>query len=96
MDKVEKAAPLTLRQQKVLSALQGGIRTWDELRALTKLSEEGLGFTIGELLDLRRIWTGQKDDVRIYGIERRLGLVPRFGSPQRRVTDLQQNMGGAR
>lgn len=92
MNKVEQSPPLTLRQEKVLNALQGGARTWDELRTMTKISEEGLGFTIGELLDLRKIWTGQKGDVRIYGIERRLGLIPRFGHPQRRATDFKPNV----
>lgn len=96
MDNVGHGASLTLRQEKVLRVLQGGIRTWDELRALTKISEEGLGFTIGELLDLRKIWTGQKDEVRVYGVERRRGLIPRFGHPQRRATDFQRNAGGAR
>ena len=66
------------RRQKVLAQLEGGARTWDELRALTKVSDESLGFAIGELLDLRKIWTGQRGDNRIYGIERRMGLVPRF------------------
>ena len=66
------------RRQKVLNILEGGARTWDELRALTKVSDDNLGFAIGELLDLRKIWTGQRGDDRVYGIERRAGLVPRF------------------
>ncbi len=85
---VTQAEQLTLRQEKVLDALRSGARSWDELRQLTKINEEGLGFVIGELLDLRKIWTGQKEDVRIYGIEKRQGLVPRFGHPQRRASDL--------
>jgi len=75
------------RRQKVLAQLEGGSRTWDELRALTKVSDEGLGFAIGELLDLRKIWTGQRGDERVYGIERRAGLVPRFAH-SRRAGDL--------
>ena len=62
------------RRQKVLAQLEGGARTWDELRALTKVSDESLGLAIGELLDLRQIWTGRSGDVRVYGIERRTGL----------------------
>lgn len=89
MGKADQIAPTTLRQERVLNALQTGARTWDELRQVTKISEEGLGFTIGELLDLRKIWTAQRGDVRIYGIEKRSGLVPRFGHPQRRATDLR-------
>lgn len=92
MAEAEQSAPLTLRQEKILAALQGVVLTWDELRAVTKMSEEGLGFAIGELLDLRKIWTGQRDEVRVYGIERRTGLVPRFGHPQRRAADFQQNV----
>ncbi len=92
----EEALVMTTRQQKVLDALKEGIRTWNELRELTSINDENLGFSISELLDMRKIWTGQKDDVRVYGIERRIGLVPRFGHPQRRTTDLPQNIGGVR
>jgi hypothetical protein len=77
----------TLRQQRILHALQDGVRTWDELRKLTKLNDDGLGFTIGELLNGRKIWTEERADVRVYGLERRIGLVPRF-HPQRRASDL--------
>jgi hypothetical protein len=89
MAKVEQLTPLTLRQEKVIGALRDGARTWDELRALTKISEEGLGFALSDLLDLRKIWTGHRGEVRIYGIERRTDLVPRFGHQQRRSTDLR-------
>ena len=88
MAKPEQATVINLRQQKILDALRDGARTWDELRAATKLKEEGLGFVLGELLDLRKIWTETRGDVRVYGIERRTGLVPRFGHPQRRATDM--------
>lgn len=76
-----------LRQRKVLDALGDGVRTWDELRALTKISDDRLGFTLGELLDLRKIWTAVRSGVRMYGIERRTGLVPRFANVQRRASD---------
>lgn len=77
MSEAEQATPLTLRQQKVLDQLQKGIRTWDQLRALIKINNEVLGFTIGALLNQRKIWTAHKNDVRVYGLERRTGLVPR-------------------
>jgi hypothetical protein len=76
-----------LRRQKVLEVLREGVRTWDEIRALTKINEEHLGYVIGELLDLRQIWTLVKGDTRVYGIERRLGLVPRFANVHRRASD---------
>ena len=76
---------MTDRRQKVLAHLEGGARTWDELRALTKVSDDNLGFAIGELLDLRKIWTGRRGDERVYGIERRTGLVPRFAHEPRRA-----------
>ena len=87
MPRTEQPPTMTLGQQKVLDALRDGARTWDEIRELTKINDERLGFTLGELLDLRKIWTGQKGDVRVYGIERRTGLAPRFGHPLRRSTD---------
>ena len=91
MSKPEKATVATLivtsRQQKVLDQLQVGARTWDDLRGLTKINDDNLGFTIGELLQLRKIWTLQKGDIRVYGIERRRGLTPRGAHEARRVSD---------
>jgi hypothetical protein len=83
----EQVAGGTLRQQKVLEQLRDSESTWDQLRQRTKINEDNLGLTIWELLTLRRIWTVQRDGVRVYGIERRKGLVPRFGREGRRTTD---------
>jgi hypothetical protein len=76
-------------QQRVLDALQAKPYSWDELRAATKLSEDSLGLVIGVLLDARKIWTvdQKQSDLRMYGIERRLGLAPRF-QEHRRASDL--------
>jgi predicted acyltransferase len=87
MSEAEQATGTTLRQQKVLDLLQEGVRTWDQLRALTKINDDNLGFTIGELLNMRKIWTMQRSEVRVYGIERRIGLVSRFAHEQRRASD---------
>lgn len=87
MSALEQPAVKTPRQQKVLDALGGGVRTWEQLRALTKISDDQLGFVLGELLDLRKIWTEERSGVRFYGIERRSGLVPRFAHPARRAGD---------
>lgn len=76
-----------LRQQRLVEALQNGARTWDELRAALKINDDNLGFTLSELLDQRKIWTAEREGVRIYAIERRMGLVPRFQHPQRRAED---------
>lgn len=89
MAKPERATIESLRQQKVLDALRNGIRTWDGLRALTKLNDDHLGLALGELLDLRKIWTGERDGVRVYGIENRAGLAPRFTHPRRRAGDME-------
>ena len=67
--------------------MQDSIRTWDDLKGVTKVNDERLGFTLGELLDLRKIWTAQRNETRVYGIEKRTGLVPRFTYAQRRSTD---------
>jgi hypothetical protein len=87
MNMPEQATVLTFRQQQVLDQLQGGVRTWDELRKLVKISDDGLGLTIGALLDKRKIWAEHKNDVRFYGLERRAGLAPRFSNPRRRSSD---------
>ncbi len=76
-------------RERLLDALQDGILTWDALKAVTKINDERLGFALGELLNLRKIWTAQKNDTRVYGIEKRTGLVPRFTYAQRRSTDRQ-------
>lgn len=73
--------------ERILSAVTGGARTWDELQALTRLKAEPLGFALGELFDARKIWTEERDGVRVYGLERRTGLTPRFPHPQRRSAD---------
>jgi hypothetical protein len=87
MSQPEQTTVVTFRLQKVLDQLQGGARTWEQLRALTKFNDDILGLTILELLNLRKIWATQKNDVRVYGLERRIGLVPRFSHPERRSTD---------
>ena len=86
MSEPQQGAFTPLRHQKVLDALQDGARTWDELRASTGINDDRLGTTIGELLDLRKIWTEARGEVRVYGIERR-ALVPRFANVQRRAND---------
>jgi hypothetical protein len=90
MAKSEQLTVTASRQQKILELLQGRVRTWDELRAATKMNDDNLGFMIGELLNQRKIWTTQKDDIRVYGIERRTGLVPRFANMQRRASDVRR------
>ncbi len=87
MSEPEQATDTALREQKILDQLQEGVRTWDQLRALLKINNDILGFMIGALLNQRKIWTAQKNDVRVYGLERRTGLLPRFSYPQRRFTD---------
>lgn len=74
-------------RQRILKVLEDGALRWNDLKKLANLSDESLGYTLGELLDLRQIWTVEKNDVRIYGIERRLGLVPRYHHGNRRSTD---------
>lgn len=76
-----------MRQQKVLDQLQDGARTWDQIRAPTKINDDNLGYTILELMNQRKIWTAQENGVRFYGLERRTGLAPRFSHPERRSAD---------
>lgn len=78
---------LTRPQELVLKALREGVRTWGELKDLTRLNDERLGSTLSELFDLRKIWTLDKGDSRIYGLERRTDRVPRFPHPRLRSTD---------
>lgn len=82
-----KQIRLSFSQQRVLDALNRSISTWDELRAQTKINEEQLGLGLNELLNLRKIWTGYRGDERVYGIERRIGSVPRLTYEQRRESD---------
>lgn len=74
-------------QQRVLAALRDQARTWDDLKPLVKLNDEQLGMTLGKLLNDRLIWTAQQGEHRIYGLEKRLGLVPRGLHQRRRATD---------
>ena len=72
---------------RVLKAVKEGVRTWEELEKLTNLKSERLGVALSELFDLRKIWTAQRGGTRVYGMERRSGLAPRYPPPQRRSTD---------
>jgi hypothetical protein len=83
----EQATVTTLRQQEILNELQEGERTWTQLRDLMKVSDDILGFMLGALLNRRKIWTTQRNEVRVYGLERRDGLVTRYSYTQRRSTD---------
>ena len=76
-----------LSSERVLKAIEGGARTWEALQKETRLNDERLGFALVELFELRKIWTGQKNGERVYGIERRKGLAPRITHPLRRSTD---------
>ena len=76
MAKLAQTRVDTVRREKLRAALDGGARTWAELRLLTKLNDDWLGLTIGELLDARRIWTQARGEVRYYGLELRAGLIP--------------------
>jgi hypothetical protein len=88
MSEPEQATISTSRQQKILEHLEVRARTWSDLRSLTKINDDALGLIIGELLSLRKIWTIERNEVRVYGIERRTGLVPRFAHERRRADDL--------
>lgn len=74
-------------QQKVLAALRAGERTWDELKAAAELNDDRLGLTLVSLLNDRLIWTAERAGRRVYGLERRTGLVPRGAHQRRRATD---------
>lgn len=89
MSKAERTTGPSSRHQKIMEALRDGALSWEQLRALTKINDEGLGFTIGELLNMRKIWTAHRGETRVYGIERRVGLVPRFANLKRRADDLR-------
>jgi hypothetical protein len=78
---------LTRPQELVLKALQGGVRSWGELREITRLSDDRLGTTLAQLFDLRKIWTRDTGETRVYGVERRTDRVPRFPHPLMRATD---------
>ncbi len=66
------------RLEIIVNALESGPLTWDELRKRIKVNDEHLGLRLGELLDLRKIWTERKGDVRLYGVERRTDIAPRM------------------
>jgi hypothetical protein len=78
-------------QQRILSLLKDDVCTWETLKNLGNVNDEGLGFTLGELLGLRQIWTEiwtiEENDIRVYGLERRKGLLPRASYQSRRAAD---------
>ncbi len=90
MNSIKKAAKKSAAppQKRVLDALRDdSILTWDALKGAANANDDALGYILGELLDLRKIWTADRNGLRIYGIERRKGRVPRFFNTGRRSTD---------
>lgn len=57
-------------QLRVLDALRGGERTWQELQAVTDFNNDYLGILLGELLGRRMVRTGHRDEVRVYWLPR--------------------------
>lgn len=72
----------TSQREKILNALHNGFHTWADIKELTKINDDRLGLTLCELLSMRKIWTAQRDGVRVYGIEIKRGLGPRFIPPE--------------
>src|ERR1700759_5447663 len=70
------------QREKILDALHAGFRTWADIKELTRIKDDCLGLTLCELLSLRKIWTAQRNGVRVYGIENKRGLTPRIVIPQ--------------
>jgi len=76
------------QHEKILNALQKGFRTWADIKELTKINDDRLGLTLCELLNLKKIWTAQRNGVRVYGIESKRELAPRFISPRPHPGDI--------
>lgn len=56
--------------QRVLDVIASRLCSWDELRAATDLTDDGLGRVLADLFAERKIWTGHQGEVRIYGLVR--------------------------
>jgi hypothetical protein len=85
---------MTDHEQIVLDDLRGGTRTQVQLLAALnnnpariKFNFDKLGAILLPLLGRRQIWTRSSGDDRIYGLEKRLGVVPRATSVHRRYDD---------
>ena len=83
-------------QELILEAAAVEEQTWDGLLALTGLGDDRLGLVLVELFNARKIWARERGGVRVYGLERRSGLAPRFSHPLRRSTDGAEGIGVAR
>ena len=64
-NKAGRPAP-TKPRVRVLKAIEGGARTWDEIKAATKISDDHLGLVLGELLTQKRVRTEVRGNVRVY------------------------------
>ena len=58
----------TKAQLRVLKAIQDGARTWDEIKAATKIGDDQLGLVLGELLTHKRVRTEMRGNVRVYSL----------------------------
>jgi hypothetical protein len=53
-------------QRLVLDAIQSGMRTWDEIQAATRLTDNRLGVVLGDLFAQRKLRTAEQDEIRVY------------------------------
>jgi hypothetical protein len=95
MRKPSQELPRKPPRELILEAAAVGEQTWDGLRTLTGLGDDRLGLVLVELFNARKIWARERGGVRVYGLERRGGLAPRFPHPWRRSTDGAGEIGAA-
>ena len=64
-------ATRTAAPQRVLDVIASRPCSWDELRAATALTDDGLGRVLAFLFSERKLWLWYLGETRIYGLEGR-------------------------
>lgn len=59
---------VTPTELRVLSALDGGIQTWHDIKSRTRLDDERLGIALARLFNQRKVRTGYRAGERVYAM----------------------------
>ncbi|HVG38407.1 MAG TPA: hypothetical protein VM870_03905 [Pyrinomonadaceae bacterium] len=65
---IPNANIITPSELQILAALEGGVRTWMDIKKSTRLDDDRLGLALARLFAQRKVRTGFRGNERVYRI----------------------------
>lgn len=65
---IPNANIVTPSELQILAALEGGVRTWTDIKKSTRLDDDRLGLALARLFAQRKVRTGFRGEERVYKI----------------------------